>query len=87
MDGHAYIGYRGSRCQVCGETPNAPQHSLTLAGLETCDRDREKAAALSLADELTARLREPGRDISARSGRMERESPLFWGTGDNPTLF
>jgi hypothetical protein len=64
-----------------------PEDSLTFAGLETCDQDRAEAAALSLADELTARLREPGRDISARSGRMERESPLFFGTGDNPGLF
>ena len=64
-----------------------PEDSLTFAGLETCDEDRAKAAALSLADDLTERLREPGRDISARSGRMERESPLFFGTGGNPSLF
>ena len=87
MDGHAYIGYRGGRCQVCGETPNAPLHSLTLAGLETADADREKAAAQTMREEMETRLRSTRGDISARAGRLERESPLFWGTGDNPTLF
>ena len=69
------------------QTTVRPEDSLTFSGLETCDEDRAKAAALSLADELTARLRSPGRDISDRSGRMERESPLFFGTGENPLLW
>jgi hypothetical protein len=69
------------------QTTVRPEDSLSFAGLETCDEDRAKAAALSLADDLTARLRSPGRDISARSGRMERESPLFFGTGENPLLW
>jgi len=67
--------------------PVKHEDSLTFAGLETADADREKAAALSLAEDLTARLRSTRGDISARAGRLERESPLFWGTGDNPTLF
>ena len=64
-----------------------PEDSLTFAGLETCDEDRAKAAALSLAEDLTARLRSPGRDISERAGEMERRSPLFIGTGENPCLW
>jgi len=64
-----------------------PEDSLSFAGLETCDTDREKALGLAQAEELTALLRSPGRDISARSGRMEREAPLFFGTGDNPLLW
>ena len=61
--------------------------SLAFAGMETADEDREKAAALSMSEELTNALRSPQGDISARSGRMEREAPLFWGSGDNPNLF
>jgi len=60
---------------------------LTLAGLETADADREKAAAQTMREEMETRLRSTRGDISARAGRLERESPLFWGTGDNPTLF
>lgn len=64
-----------------------PEDSYTLAGMETADADRETIRQLTQAAELTAKMREPGRDISARSGEMERNSPLFFGTGDNPTLF
>jgi hypothetical protein len=67
--------------------PLKPEDSLTFSGLETCDRDRQEALVVAQAEELTARLRSPGRDISARSGDMERNSPLFIGTGDNPVLF
>ena len=87
MEGHAYIGYRQGRRQVCGETPGNPLHSIAFTGLETCDEDRAKAAALSMREEMEARLRSTRGDISARSGRLERESPLFFGTGDNPGLF
>jgi hypothetical protein len=47
------------------------------------------AAILSTteAEELTARMRTPKADVSAKAGRMERESPLFFGTGENPILF
>lgn len=64
-----------------------PADSLTFAGLESVDEDRAEALAVSQAAELTAELRRPGRDISRRSGDMERNAPLFWGSGDNPTLF
>ena len=69
------------------QTTVRPEDSLSFAGLETCDTDRQIALGLAQAEELTALLRSPGRDISARSGRLERESPLFFGTGDNPELF
>ena len=64
-----------------------PEDSLTFAGLEMCDEDREKALGIAQADELTARLRSTRGDISGKAGRMERESPLFFGTGDNPLLW
>ncbi len=64
-----------------------PEDSLTFAGLETCDEDRAKAAALSMREEMETRLRSTRGDISSKAGRMERESPLFFGTGDSPLLW
>lgn len=64
-----------------------PEDSLTFAGLETCDQDRAAARALAQADELTAEIRRPLADISSDAGEMERRSPLFFGTGANPSLF
>jgi hypothetical protein len=64
-----------------------PEDSLTFAGLETCDTDRQIALGVAQAEELTARLRSTRGDISAKAGRMERESPLFFGTGDSPLLW
>ena len=67
--------------------PVRPEDSLAFSGLETVDQDRADALAAAQAEELTAELRRPLNDISAKAGRMERESPLFYGTGDNPTLW
>lgn len=64
-----------------------PEDSLTFSGLETCDQDRAEAAALALREDMEARLRSSRGDISARSGKMERRSPLFFGTGDSPCLW
>ena len=67
--------------------PIRPEDSLSLAGMDTADADRETIRQLTQAAELTAKMREPGRNIDARTGQMERESPLFFGSGRNPTLF
>lgn len=48
---------------------------------------RASAMAQSEGDALSAKLREPVGDVSAMAGRMERDSPLFFGKGDSPTLF
>jgi hypothetical protein len=64
-----------------------PVESHTFAGMETAVSEQATAAAIQQAEELTAKMREPLADISARAGKLERESPLFYGTGDNPTLF
>jgi hypothetical protein len=64
-----------------------PQDSFSLAGMETADDDRETIRQLTTAAELTAKMLEPGRNISDKAGHMERNSPLFFGTGSNPTLF
>lgn len=49
--------------------------------------DRKEARAITEGEELTIEMKQPGRDISKRSGKLERDSPLFHGTGDNPGLF
>lgn len=64
-----------------------PEDSLTLPGMETADADREAARRVAEAAALTAAMRTPRGNISAKAGRMEKESPLFYGTGDNPVLF
>ena len=61
--------------------------SLPLAGMESADLERLEALAVAQAAELTALMREPLADVSRKAGRMERESPLFFGSGENPSLF
>jgi len=59
---------------------------MALPGLDAADREAEEARQQGEAAELTARLLEPRPTIDEKVGKMERESPLFDGTGDNPTL-
>lgn len=74
--------YRNNVCVMCGEPA-----SHTLPGMaEDVDRQEQAAAELS-GEELTAKLREPLADISKKTGELERRSPLFFGTGENPGLF
>jgi hypothetical protein len=77
----------GQPCLACGQLPGTAIHSAALPGMETTDTDRETVRQLAQAEELTAAMRTPKADISAKAGRIERESPLFFGTGGNPTLF
>ena len=58
-----------------------------LPGMEKADKDRAAALAKAEADAMSATMREPKADISAKAGEMERNSPLFFGSGDNPGLF
>jgi hypothetical protein len=55
--------------------------------MESADQDRAQARAEAEGAELSAEIRQPKGDISEAAGRMERSSPLFFGTGDNPSLF
>lgn len=61
--------------------------SHALPGMETSDQDRLEARAVAEGEELTAAMRQLKRDISSMAGRIEREAPLFFGVGENPTLF
>ena len=74
-------------CLVCGRGANHALHTQTLAGMETVDKERAEALGIAQAEELTKILHSAKADVSDKAGRMERESPLFFGTGDNPTLF
>jgi hypothetical protein len=91
MEGHAFKpGRRTGKwigCAVCGQPAGAGVHVLAFAGMETADRDAEEARQQAEAAELTATLIEPRPSIDGKVGKMERESPLFHGTGCNPTLF
>jgi hypothetical protein len=58
-----------------------------FAGMGDVAKDRAEARAEAEGESLTTEMKQPGRNISAKTGRIERSSPLFWGTGANPTLF
>jgi len=91
MDGHAFKRGRSTGkwigCVVCGQSVGAVVHILALAGMEAAEREAEEVRQQAEAAELTARLLEPRPRIDGKVGKMERESPLFHGTGSNPTLF
>ena len=83
---HPFVTARKSnRCLSCGGWPDASCHSKEL--WTGADRERIAAQGLAQAGELTAELRRPLKDVSRATGIMEMESPLFHGTGANPTLF
>ena len=63
-----------------------PVESHIFAGMETAVEDQAQAAAVYSGEELTKRLLEPRAAIDAKTGRLERDSPLFFGT-IHPTLF
>ena len=49
--------------------------------------EREAARQLAEAEALSAKMRTVKADVSKATGAMERDSPLFYGKGDNPCLF
>ena len=56
------------------------QPGVSLPGMEGADEERKAVAGEEEGQRLTEQLRTPKKDISAASGRMERESPLFFGS-------
>jgi len=79
--------FLGGACTLCGLPPESALHTYTLPGFEAVTELRADAAAIQTGEELTAAMREPLKDVSRMAGRIERDSPLFFGLGDNPTLF
>jgi hypothetical protein len=55
--------------------------------METAEQEREEAKAMMQRLELEEKMRRPIADVSRMVGEIERNSPLFFGTGDNPGLF
>jgi hypothetical protein len=55
--------------------------------MEEAEREREEARGIRQRMELEERMRAVKADISEKAGEMERNAPLFFGTGDNPALF
>jgi hypothetical protein len=80
-----------SRCLKCGKGSGFlkpfSEASYTLAGMESADKERSAARATAEREAMEERLKSAKGDIAARAGEMERNSPLFFGTGDNPSLF
>jgi hypothetical protein len=91
MEGHAFKPGRntGRRigCAVCSQPAGAVVHLMAFPGMEAADREAEEDRHQAEATALAARLLEPRPRIDEKVGKMERESPLFCGTGDNPTLW
>lgn len=87
MSPHAFRPHRPhpQYCAVCMADAGAPWHSLEL--FTDADREREEARRAQDASDLAATMRTVKADISQAAGRMERESPLFFGKGDTPTLW
>jgi hypothetical protein len=76
---------RGKQCASCGGWPDAYYHNLEL--FNDADKEREKARQAHEQERMTAEMRTPLKDVSHAAGILERESPLFRKTGENPTLF
>jgi hypothetical protein len=58
-----------------------------MPGMEAAEMEREEARGLMERMDLEERMRTVKADISAKAGEMERNAPLFYGTGSHPTLF
>jgi hypothetical protein len=81
-------GAEMTRCRIHFDARN-PENSyaLPIEGIDELLTEQAEAAALAQGEELTRILRTPIANISDDAGEMERNSPLFFGKGDNPTLF
>ena len=75
------------RLTAAAHAANEADRYLVFEGMAEAYEEQKTAAAQVSGEQLTQKLREPGKDISAAAGRMERDSPLFYGTGENPLLF
>ena len=75
------------RMIAAAHAANESDRYLVFDGMADAYEEQKTAAAQVNGETLTDQLRTPGKDISAAAGRMERDSPLFYGTGENPLLF
>ncbi len=61
--------------------------SLTMLGMDGLLTEQNEARLGAELNDMQERMRKPLTDVSKAAGEMERESPLFFGCGDNPSLF
>lgn len=61
--------------------PRKEPPSMPLPGFEEAIAEQRESAAELSAEELTDRLLTPIASISRKTGDIERDSPLFKGTG------
>ena len=86
MKEHAY--FKSGKSILCASCGLPAGHSIHLLSLfEGTRAEQEAARAKADAEAMTEIMRTPKADVSGKAGRMERESPLFFGTGSNPALF
>ena len=78
-------GKRGKNCTICGGWEDHSCHSMEL--WSDVDHQREQVRLAEQAEGMSQKMRTPLNDISNATGILERESPLFYGTGSNPVLF
>lgn len=63
------------------------QTSAVLPEMDALLAERDTAIAAAAVKEVEDLMRRPLTSISAAAGNMERNVPLFFGMGNNPTLF
>ena len=88
MEAHAFKPGRntGRRigCAICGQPVGAVVHAMAFPGMEAAAHKAEEARQQAEAAELPAKPLEPRPSIDEKVGKIERESPLFFGTGNYP---
>lgn len=84
---HAFQTRKGSKnCATCGGWADASYHNMEL--WDNVDREREAVRQIEQAAQMSEQMRRgPLHDASIATGRIERDSPLFFGSGENPPLF
>jgi hypothetical protein len=80
-------GMTPKRLIAAAHIANEADRYLVFDGMAEAYEEQKTAAAQVNGEQLTSKLREPGKNINQASGLLERESPLFRGTGENPLLF
>jgi hypothetical protein len=68
--------FLGGACELCGLPPESPLHTYVLPGFEAALGLESDAAATQQAEELSARMRQPIKDVSQMAGRIERITGL-----------
>jgi hypothetical protein len=63
------------------------QDPLPIDNIDDLLAERTHAEVAAIVADYNAIFKKPIADISQEAGRIERESPLFFGKGANPTLF